>query len=410
MRRTNPSVTAIIAVLVVCVVTSQSIAQPGEAPSADIEREVCVLVKRLRCEALREAARTKPQEIQRRGETVAHREALYFLHDVHAAETLLLLLSSWATESSSIVSEHCMAVLELPSLQRLYEIAEPLILEEDEEPSWSGAVQVSRERFAKRLSERAATILQVKPPKFRTYWTTDKWTTKKILREWWLQVLRESKGKPGKRLTLFPTRPMRGVKEVQASATAFEKSLLSKQVRELVKTKLKEFGNDDARVQRQAVYFFADLRARPVLLAALASGDWDLQSVAADECMDVFRHEDLSALYGIVLEASLDSAEHRPDDVDRRKRFVTAICQGAASILQIKLPPPQGSPKTLFAHGGKKRLNSTTRSRLPRRLSIGSCGGLRRNLRSKSALTCPDVLEMRLRGRSCVDRHAGIPT
>ncbi len=191
----NRSCLALLASLLAPVAFAQ------EAGKVNPEKEVEALVKRLRTESLRKAAREKGKELAS-DETVE--AAILFFYDLRARDVLLAALASDDSGVETTISYYCMDAFELEDLPRLFAIVSAKLpsTEADVDQLELRSILGGREDFVKRVTTRMASLLGVEPPEFpflaRECIPTSLVTTQERLRLWWLKMLRQAKAKEGK--------------------------------------------------------------------------------------------------------------------------------------------------------------------------------------------------------------------
>ncbi len=122
------------------------------------------------------------------------------------------------------------------------------------------------------------------------------------------------------------------------------KRLRSEELRNMAKVKVKQLDRSHrVEVRKPALFFFADVRAHEVLLAALATKDDLFEHVVLGYCMDVFGVESLPKLYAIArarvpaTEADIDDSEHM-NLVYGRENVARTLTSRAAKLLKVKAP------------------------------------------------------------------------
>ncbi len=137
--------------------------------------------------------------------------------------------------------------------------------------------------------------------------------------------------------------------KVDREVSAFVKRLRSTELQKLAANQGKLLTSGTSPLaQRHATLFFYDLRAKEVLMAALALEDGVARQTVLREGMDLFTVDDLPRLYRLAishpkLPKTADDLEHETFmELLAREAFVRGISEHAAKLVGVKGPPFPG--------------------------------------------------------------------
>ena len=132
--------------------------------------------------------------------------------------------------------------------------------------------------------------------------------------------------------------PAQAADRVDNAVTHLLNRLRTPALEEAAASRQKALRGKDEIARREAVRFFADLRAKEVLLACLRSGDLGLRD-AASECLNVFGSDDLADLYRTAETLIPPFVEAGSDNITGRNAIVEGLARRTSSILGIEHVP-----------------------------------------------------------------------
>lgn len=340
----------------------------------EFHKEVPVLLEKLQTKEVKDAVNENASALKRKGDNIAawsnRTEAIRFFYDIKAKRLLLVLLEGDDWSIKGHLTSQCLDLFRIEDMIAIYDIAvkaAPKLISD----AGFGQELAKRYGLINGLQRRTVAILSLQGRIDMRFTDPDTVVgTPKHVRAWWLKALRtakqkgtyqspldaalkyfEQEQKPVK--TPHLKKPVAGngsdakvgqrkINKVEIAIEALVKRLHSKNLKRMVQEHAKLFKVKDTEKHEKAMLFFADIKAKGVLLALLASKDRDAHGYVIHHLMDRFTIDEVVGLYQAALAHARTPPFLNGDAAARQQWVVLKIALRTSKILRLK----PGFPKT----------------------------------------------------------------